>query len=676
MNAKFTTTSNGVWAYIQKKVRIDGRSTTQTIKRLGKLCDIQREHGCADPRQWVIDLATRMTEEEKLGKQSVTVELNPHKEIEMGELPLRVGGDMLMLPLYSGLGLKEICANIVRDTRVRYDLNEILQTLVMGRILFPGSKTRTFEEAKSMVRPPKFSETDMYRALSLLSEHIDDIQAQVYKNSKNVIERRERAIYYDCTNFFFEIENNDRDRVDEESGEFIPGLRKRGKSKEHRPNPIVQMGMFMDMDGIPLVFVIFPGNESEQTTLQPLEEVLNKKFGLTEYVVSTDCGLGSEDNRRYNMAEGRDYICVQSIPKLKEDDRNMAIDPKGWRISWCRDAQRIKALEDKWATDGIFNLQDILDMDNKEVQKENNRALKKRKEEERQKKIAALLKDVTFFKEIIVTKEIYHENEEWLRQKAADKNATPRDKDGKPIPHRYSVKRDERVIVTYSHDFALYLKGKRQTRKKLSEAIVKAKNKRPRQSQQSPMKYVNATYYTAEGEKAERVEFAIDEEIIAQEEKLDGYYAYGTSLDDNGIDVLRIRSFHHEIEHLFRTTKTHLEGRPVYLSREDRIKSHFLTCFLAMVILKILQKRIITANPETYKENPLSIDELIRTLRSFKFGKLPANSYIPMLERTILTDQLQKLNDIEANGQIIKYQKMTAIYRNVKKELNISAAVR
>ena len=192
MNAKFTTTAKGTWAYIQKSVRIDGRSTTQTIRRLGLLSEIQKEHGCADPRQWVIDLAARMTEEERLGRERVSLDFYPGTQISMGDTPLRHGGDMLLLPLYSGLGVKEICAGILKSTRAKYDLNEILRTLVMGRILFPSSKTKTFEKAKSMVKPPKFSEADMYRALSLLSEHIDDIQAQVYINSKRIIERRDR----------------------------------------------------------------------------------------------------------------------------------------------------------------------------------------------------------------------------------------------------------------------------------------------------------------------------------------------------------------------------------------------------------------------------------------------------------------------------------------------------
>lgn len=667
MNAKFTTTTKGTWAYIQKSVRINGRSTTRTIRRLGLLSDIQKKHGCSDPQQWVIDLASRMTEEERLGKSCITVDFHPGTPIPMGDKPLCYGGDMFLLPLYNKLGLKQICANIQKGTRIRYDLNEILQTLVTGRLLFPGSKTRTFEKAKSLIKPPRFGETEMYRSLSLLSEHINDIQAQVYLNSKDIRKRRDRVIYYDCTNYFFEIEENDRDVVVEETGEFIPGLRKRGKSKENRPNPIVQMGMFMDMDGIPLAFVIFPGNESEQTTLQPLEEVLNSKFGMTDYVVSTDCGLGSEDNRRYNMAEGRDYICVQSLPKLKEEDRDMALDPKGWRISWCKDEKKAENLTDNWSKDGIFNLNDIFNMGKEAVDGETDEKLKKGKEEARQQMIAALLKDVTFYKEIIVTKEIKYDDPEWLRQKKENPNAVPTDSQGKKIARKYTLKRDERVIVTYNHDFALYLKHKRENRINLSEAIIKSNKKKPRQSQQSPMKYIRMKYTTKDGQEAENVDFSIDENIIAQEEKLDGYYAYGTSLDDDGVDVLRIRSFHHEIEHLFRTTKTHLDARPVYLSRQERIKSHFLICFLAMVILKILQWQLMDANKETYKDNTLSVDELIHTLHEFRFAKIQGNNFIPMFERTILTDQLQRLNNIEANGQIITSKKMNEIYRNVNK---------
>ena len=647
MNAKFTETKKGTWAYIQKKVRIEGRSTTQTIKKLGLLSDISQKEGCADPRQWVVDLAARMTAEEREGKQSISLDFYPSREMDAGYNPLRIGGDMPLLPVYNGLGLPEICRKIALPTKVKYDLNQILQTLVCGRILFPGSKIRTSREARDMVNPPEFKDVEMYRALSLLSEHVDDIQAQVYKNSKNITTRRERVIYYDCTNYFFEIEDNDPDIVMEETGEFVAGLRKRGKSKEHRPNPIVQMGMFMDGDGIPLAFIIFPGNESEQVWLQPLERVLDRKFDLTDFVVSTDCGLASEDNRRYNMAEGRDYICVQSLPSLSEEDQAMATEPHGWRISYCPAKERCESLEKEYSEDGIFNLKDIV---------------KKASE------IDGLLKDVTFYKEIIVDKKLEYENPEWLSYKKKHPETTPVDGTGKKIPHNLKSIRKERVIVTYSHDFALFLKHKREERLNVARKIVKRKQTKARQSQQSPLTYVKTEHKTAGGETAVKVEMSINQEVVEQEERLDGFYAYGTSLDDDAVDVLRARSFHHEIEHLFRTTKSFLDARPVYLSRQERIRSHFLICFLAMVVLKILQKQLTEVNREVYtRDNPLQIDRLIAALREIKFGELPGKNYKPMFRRDELKDQLQSLAGIEITRQIISTAKMRANYRKVNK---------
>lgn len=667
MKANFTETKKGVWAYIQKSVRINGKSTTVQVKKLGLLSDIQKQTGCEDPRQWVIDLAKKMTEQEKSENMEIELPFRPGREIAQGARPLRIGGDLLLSRLYQRLGLPDICREILKTSRSKYDLNEILKTLTMGRILFPCSKSKTLEKAQNMVFPPQFKQEEMFRALSLMSEHSDQIQAQVYRNSKDVIERRDRVIYYDCTNYYFEIEDNDKDMIDEETGEFIPGLRKRGKSKENRPNPIVQMGMFMDMDGIPLAFVVFPGNESEQTSLKPLEEKLNRRFGMTEYVVSTDAGLGSEDNRRYNMAEGRDYICVQSLPGLKADDQKMALDAKGWRIAYCDSKERRESLEANWSNDGIFCLKDILDMGKDDVAKEKDDQLKKIKEEERQRKIASLLRDITFYKEIVVTKQIEYEDPEWLRQKRESPDTDPVDKDGNRIPHRHTLKRDERLIVTYSHDYACYLRHKREERLKISQVVVKSKKKKPRQSQQSPMKYVKTEYMTKDGEKAAKVEMSIDQDAIEQEERFDGFYAFGTSLDDDGVDILKIRSLHHEIEHLFRTTKTHLDARPVYLSRQDRIKSHFLICFLSMVILKILQRQLTEANKELNADVQLSIDLLIETLRDFKFGCLPRGNYQPMFNRNQLTDQLQDLAGINANMEIINPQKMRAMYKKVNK---------
>ena len=548
MNATFIKTGKGINAYIQKSVRVDGKSTTLTVKKLGLLEDIQREHGCADPRQWVIDLARKMTLEEKEGKQCISIDFYPGKEINPDETPLRHGGDIFLLSNYYKLGLPKWCDQLMSKERSKFDLSSILRTLVVSRVLFPCSKSRTLVEAKEMIEEPEFTESQIYKALSLISSRIDDIQALVWENSQKIMERNTRVIFYDCTNYYFEIEDNDRDYVDTETGEVVTGLRKRGKSKEHRPNPIVQMGLLMDGDGIPLSFIIFPGNESEQPSLKRIEEMVADKFGLNQFVISTDAGLGSEDNRRYNMSEGREYITVQSLPSLPKKDQDMALDPRGWRVAFRE--RGLPPIDPREPDRDVFNLAEI------NLDKERH---------------------TRFYKEIIVEKKL----------------------DG-----RDSSRRSERVIVTYSHDFALYLQAKREACLAVANKIVKNKQTKSRQTQQDPRKYVETQYVTKDGIKANKVLMSIDKDAVDKEKRFDGFYAYGTSLDDDAVDVLRARSFHHEIEHLFRTTKTHLEAQPVYLRREDRIRPHFLVCFLAMVVLNMLHRQIAAAYPRCTKTSP------------------------------------------------------------------------
>lgn len=580
-----------------------GKSTTRRVEILGSEEEIEKKHGCPDGLEWAKAHVARLNEENKIKKERIKVELSPSERINPGEQVGYDCGDLLLLPLYQKLGLPQVCGRIVEGTKVKYNLNEILEALVMLRLLCPCSKLSSFGLGKKRVRKMTCDLEDIYRALSLLSTHIDAIQATVWENSKKIVRRDTRVVYYDCTNYYFEIEDNDPVGKDPRHPKRPEGIRRRGKSKEHRPNPIVQMGLLMDTDGIPLSFIIFPGNESEQPSLQKIEEMIADKFGLNEFVISTDAGLSSEDNRRYNMTEGREYIAVQSLPKLSEDDRKMALDPHGWHIAF-RDPKYGPICPEDPAQD-TFNLDEI-DL-----------------EAERHTK---------FYKEIIVNK---------------------------ALGGRKSTARPERVIVTYCHDFALYLRHKRQERVKAAEKIIRNKQVKPRQSQQDPRQYVSTVYVTQDGEVAEHVSMALDVKTIENEARFDGFYAYGTSLDDDAVDVLRARSFHHEIEHLFRTTKSLLDARPVYLQRADRIRSHFLICFLSMVILKILQKQLDM--PE------VTIDSLIATIRDFKLGYIRGAGYIPLFERNELTDRLQEINGICVDTQVVKTKTLNAIYRNMLK---------
>lgn len=589
--------------YIAKSFRNErGISTKKNMFRLGTLDEIRRREGVSDAWQWAQEELARRNEEERIGRQKLKIELSPSKRINTGECIKYSGGDLMLIPFYNALGLPQICREIQTDTRTEYSLNEILESLVVSRILYPCSKKGAYELNKKRIRPTSFGLEDIYRALSLLSSHIDDIQARVWSNSQKITDRNTRIIYYDCTNYYFEIEDNDKDFVDKQTGEYIPGLRKRGKSKENRPNPIVQMGMLMDGDGIPLSFIIFPGNESEQPSLQKIEEMVANKFGLNEFIISTDAGLGSENNRRYNMTEGREYITVQSLPSLPKADQDMALAPEGWRIAF-RDSA-LPPIDPFNPERKIFNLSEI-DLDAE--------------------------RHTRFYKEIIVDKCM----------------------DGDK-----STARQERVIVTYSHDFALYLRHKREERISSAQKIVNRRQTKSRQSQQDPRRYVATEYITKEGIKATNVKMALDQKAITADQRFDGFYAYGTSLDDDAADVLRARSFHHEIEHLFRTTKTFLEARPVHLQRQDRIRSHFLICFLAMVIIKILQKKL--------HMHELTIDQLILTLRSIEFDYFKSIGYRPLFERNEITDRLQQIAGITIDTEIVETKRMNKLYRNIK----------
>ncbi len=570
--------------------------------RLGTLAEIREREGVTDPWLWAQQELSRRNEEERLGRQTLKIELSPTKRIKAGEQTRYSGADLMLIPLYNALGLPQICRELQKGIKAQYSLNEILEALVVLRILYPCSKKSTCELNSKRIRKTSFALEDVYRALTLLSSHIDDIQARVWQNSQKLMRRNTRVIYYDCTNYYFEIEDNDRDYVDMETGEVIIGLRKRGKSKENRPNPIVQMGLLMDGDGIPLSFIIFPGNESEQPSLQRIEEMVARKFGLNEFIISTDAGLGSEDNRRYNMTEGREYITVQSLPSLSKADQDMALDPRGWRVAY-RD-KGLAPIDRSSPEKEIFNLDEI-DLDAE--------------------------RGTRFYKEIIVNKNLRGD---------------------------ITTSRPERIIVTYNHDFALYLRHKREERISTAQKIISRKQTKSRQSQQDPRRYVTTDYVTKDGQKAAKVRMALDEKAIAHEQRFDGFYAYGTSLDDNAIDVLRARSFHHEIEHLFRTTKTFLDARPVHLRRQERIRSHFLVCFLAMIILKILQKQLNM--PE------LSIDCLIGTLRSFEFDYFKSVGYRPLFERNDITDQLQETTGLHFDTEIVETKRMNKLYRSIK----------
>lgn len=319
-----TSKSKNAESFYIKQSYIDGngKSTTRTIRKLGTLKDLLVEHGPTreDVMAWAREQARIETEkyEQEKENSSFPVMFHPNRKIPHGEQRCFGGGYLFLQKLYYELGMDRICRKIRAKYHYEYDLNAILSDLIYTRVLEPGSKRSSYEAAKRFLEAPNYEPYDIYRALSVLASECDLIQAEVYKNSKSIMERNDHVLYYDCTNYYFEIEQEDGDK-------------KYGKGKEHRPNPIIQMGLFTDGDGIPLAFSMFSGNQNEQTSLKPLEQKVIEEFGCKKFIFCSDSGLGSENNRLLNHTGNRAYIVTQSIKKLAAEYRELALNRNGFR---------------------------------------------------------------------------------------------------------------------------------------------------------------------------------------------------------------------------------------------------------------------------------------------------------------------------------------------------------
>lgn len=323
MKVNTSKSKNAESFYIkQSYIDANGKSTSRTIRKLGTLKELLVEHGPTreDVMIWAREQARIETEryEQEKANHCLPVVFHPNRRIPHGERRKFQGGYLFLQSVYYELGLNRICRKIRDKHHYAYDLNAILSDLIYTRVLEPGSKQSSYETAKAFLEAPGYQLHDVYRALSVLSQECDLIQSEVYRNSKTILKRNDRILYYDCTNYYFEIEQEDGDK-------------KYGKSKEHRPNPIVQMGLFTDGDGIPLAFSLFPGNQNEQKSLKPLEKKVIEEFGCEKFIFCSDAGLASEDNRLYNHTSSRAYIVTQSIKKLPEEYKEAALNRSGFR---------------------------------------------------------------------------------------------------------------------------------------------------------------------------------------------------------------------------------------------------------------------------------------------------------------------------------------------------------
>jgi len=320
MRLSISKSKNSTSLYVIKSIYENGVHSTKVVEKLGTVKELEEKLNGHDPIEWAKNYINELNKREKEEKRDIILKYNQSKLIEKDEQRSFNGGYLFLQKLYYQLGLHNICNDISSRHKFSFNLNSILSRLIYGRILFPSSKLSTYQDSKFLLEQPDFALQHVYRALEVISKETDFIQSEIYHNSKSISKRNDHILYYDCTNYFFEIEQDD-------------GIKQYGYSKEHKPNPIVGMGLFMDGDGIPLAFSIYNGNDNEQITLRPLEEKILKDFELSKFIVCTDAGLSSADNRKFNDKGQRAFITTQSVKKLKKHLKQWALEPTGWHLT-------------------------------------------------------------------------------------------------------------------------------------------------------------------------------------------------------------------------------------------------------------------------------------------------------------------------------------------------------
>lgn len=484
------------------------------------------------------------------------------------------GGYLFLQDIYYKLKLNNICNDIKEKYQFKFDLNDILSKLIYSRIIYPSSKLKTLELSKNFIEQPNFEYQHILRSLEIIAKESDFIQSELYKNSLKYSKRNDKILFYDCTNYFFEIEDDDE-------------FRKYGKSKEHRPNPIVGMGLFMDGDGIPMAFDTFPGNQNEQVTLRPLEEKIIKDFDNSKFVVCTDAGLASNTNKKFNNTNNRKYVTTQSLKKLKSFLKEWSIDLSKW---WKMEG-----------SDKTFDISKLKD-DEELIKKYYNKV---------------------FYKE------------RWIKENGIE----------------------ERLIITYSPKYQEYQKRIREKQINRAQNIIDKNPKKIKSNNENdPKRFIETISTTKTGEQAEENHYFLNEEKINEESKYDGLYGVCTNLEDDVKEIIKINKRRWEIEESFRIMKTEFKSRPVYLSREDRIKAHFTTCFLALVIFRYLEKKL----NEEY-----TAEQIIETLKNMNFN-YKTNDYIPTYTRTDLTDKLHEQFNFRTDYEIISEKNMKKIFKQTK----------
>lgn len=585
----YKSKSNTTFYMVKGFRNSEGKSTSKIVEKLGTIDEVKERANGEDPFVWAKKYVEQKTKEENENHGTYYEKLVEGQELSSNQKFFNVG-HIFLRKIFEELSLDKLCKDIKNKYNFKYELSDILEDLICTRIMYPTSKLSSYEEVKQFLRQPKYQLHDVYRALDIIAKEKETIEQWCYEKSLNVLEdRNTKVLYYDCTNYFFEIETEDADDSENDK----KGLRKYGKNKENRPLPIVGMGLFIDGNGYPLAFNIHSGNTNEQTTLRPLEKQIMKDFNLSKFLVCTDAGLGSFANRIFNTQGERLYIVTQSIKQLAEEYQTDALSDVGWRLVGSNKSVNLSKINK-------------YDSNSKNI----------------------------YYKEILI--------------KRTKKDSKTKEK----------ITLEERMIVTFSPKYAAYQKNIRDAQvvraKEIIENHPETYTKLP---QNNAKRFIQKENITNDGECADKYKLYYKSSLKKYEAQFDGFYALCVPeiMESNVEDILQISKGRWEIEESFRIMKSDFKARPVYLRIEDRIKAHFVICYLSLLIYRILEKQKL--------QDKYTTVEIITTLKDMITNKIDGIGYKQLYSKSDISSALSNNYDFNLDLEFIGMKNMKKIIK-------------
>ena len=596
--------------YIQQGFRNGKKTTTKNIKRLGKHSELLLITD--DPLEYAKNEVKKMNEEYRSGRSEFVVTMDFNERIPSSDSPCSNStslniGYLYLKDIYAKLNLSDFFKSVSSDRKITYDCNKICQFLTYARILDPVSKYGTYDKLDTYYEKPQVEYQHMIRFLDILDRNSDQYLIHLFDNSENIVKRDTSVMYYDCTNYFFETEKPDEEIVDEVTGEIILGLRQFGISKENKTSPIVEMGLIMDSRGIPISMCIHPGNTNEQLTAVPLEKEVIKMTGNKKFIYCADAGLGSYNIRKFNDMGGRAYIVTQSVKKLGQEIKDIVFNDSNYRLLSNDDAITLKEMR-------TFNKKDANNL--------------------------SLYNDFAY--KVIPANTAMDTG---LYEEKVYKNGRTKKVKAKGTLHQY-------IIVTFSRKMMEYQRTIRERQLERAKKLLRLKD--PEKIKKGP----NDIRRFLKNTSSDTANYVLDMDKIHEEEKYDGFYAVATNLDDSAKDILAVAQNRYKIEDCFRIMKTNFDARPVFLRKPERIRAHFLICYTALLIYRLMECKLDDNLTHVTTSN------LIKTLRNMNVVNMDDMYYKSIYSGSQALDALERCFELQLNR---KYYRPSDLNKIVKK---------